>query len=1431
MARGGRLLRIAGLGLAGLSLLVVGLVFLANTSAGGAMIAAYVSRAASSPGSAVTVGGLDNPVSGAPVVRDVSIADAKGVWLKINRVEVQWSPLTLLRGVADIDALDIGAVDVLRKPLEGPAPPDDGNVIDKIKAAISWRPPLAVRVGSLKVGRLALAEPALGAAASLSVAGSADLGATGSAARLVLDAKRTDAPGAVAAQIDIAGDGAKLKLAIDATEPQGGLVARLADIPGLPPVEIHLSGDGTLDAFAAKLDARAGDVADADGIATIRREAGRRRLSFDLSARLSALLPKDVAALFEKTTRASGEGGVADNGAVQLDRFTLDASAFTLDGAGALDADGRLSGQARLDGKPAQANAAFAAKALLANATLSGALAKPEGVVRLLVEEARGPMGRIGHVELNASVAPVSNAAGVFDVSASGNATGLALADAALSEALGESARLEFRARAEKLDQMDVSIATLSTGAAEFAYSGRAGLDLLDGRARLAAPDLSRFARLAKTSLKGALALDARLSGAPRAGRISAALDGGVTQPGTGIAAVDGLFGKRLAIAGKASLTDGGVTFDKLQLTGERASATIDGAATQGKADLVARLSVPDLKQADARLAGRADADVTLKGSLRKLDATFNLVARDARAIGRAIPQMSLTGETHDLTGAATITAALDGSIDRKPTRGNFNAQRAGETWTIDTLDLSVDRASIKGALSLDAANLARGRLTVAAPDLDAFSPFALQKLAGRLDADISLDNSGGKQSATIEAHGQGVRSSEVSIDRLDAQANARDLYGQPQIEGRVAADAMRVGGETISKARMVAKPGAGGVTDLDLVLDARGFAITGRAALANGETRRLDIAQFSATRAGKRIALAGPASVTLRDGGAELKDLVIAAGSGRLSVEGFAGQTLALDVNARALPLSMLALADPSLAADGVADLQAKIGGTAKSPTGDWRVKVARLATAQTRSAGLPAIEASASGALAGGRSTVGADVSIGARSKLKITGSAPLGAGALDLAVKGALDAALANTMLSANGQTVAGLAKVDLTLKGAVSAPMVGGTVAIANGGFSDPLNGIALTNIAGVLSGNGRELMISGLNGQTKNGGRIAVAGKVNVDPAGAFPAALVVKSADAQFVDSELASATGDLDLTINGPLARAPRVAGRVTLRSMDVNVPDRMPVNLKPLPGTRQIDARGFAAQMIAIERKEKARAARKSTFDAPIDLVIAAPDRIFVRGRGLDAEFGGQLKIGGTIQKPIVDGGFDLRRGRMQLLTQRLEITQGKLAFAGGLTPQLDFAAQTSAGGVTANVVVTGPASQPAFAFTSSPSLPQDEVLSRLLFAKASASLTPFQAVQLAMALAQFTGATSGADAFEKMRKALGVDSLDIDAGAAGGPTVGVSRYIAKGVSVGVRTGVKSDQTAVTVGVDVFKNFRVQSETRVDGKTSVGVGVEWEY
>jgi translocation and assembly module TamB len=91
-----------------------------------------------------------------------------------------------------------------------------------------------------------------------------------------------------------------------------------------------------------------------------------------------------------------------------------------------------------------------------------------------------------------------------------------------------------------------------------------------------------------------------------------------------------------------------------------------------------------------------------------------------------------------------------------------------------------------------------------------------------------------------------------------------------------------------------------------------------------------------------------------------------------------------------------------------------------------------------------------------------------------------------------------------------------------------------------------------------------------------------------------------------------------------------------------------------------------------------------------------------------------------------------------------QRLDSTRGRLTFGGELTaPDLDFTAETKAAEVTArSIAVTGPANQPNFALSSDPNLPQDEVFSRLLFKKASGGLSPFQALQLAQALAQFSG-----------------------------------------------------------------------------------------
>ena len=86
------------------------------------------------------------------------------------------------------------------------------------------------------------------------------------------------------------------------------------------------------------------------------------------------------------------------------------------------------------------------------------------------------------------------------------------------------------------------------------------------------------------------------------------------------------------------------------------------------------------------------------------------------------------------------------------------------------------------------------------------------------------------------------------------------------------------------------------------------------------------------------------------------------------------------------------------------------------------------------------------------------------------------------------------------------------------------------------------------------------------------------------------------------------------------------------------------------------------------------------------------------------------------------------------------------------------------------------------------------------------------------LAQAVAQLSGGSDN-DAFEQLRRSLGVDSLDITVGASGGPGVGVSRYISDNVRVGVKAGAQPEESGVTVDIDLTRRLKAQGEVNAEG------------
>lgn len=1407
------------------------------------VLGGLLSKTLSTPSSQVTIGAVDGALSSDATIRDVVISDKDGPWLKLDQARLVWRRLALIMGRLEVDSLEIGKLEILRKPLPGPTPVEaepDGKLIPDL--------PVKVEVKAFKLKELQLGETIAGQAARLMADGKAKLGNPSEGLDVSIDANRLDQPGRFVLRLLFVPEGGKLEVKANLVEPEGGLLSKAANLPGTPPINFNLDGRGSLDSWNARLDFDAGPDIGAKGSARITRIGTDRRLALDLASRIEGLVPGPAAAIFSGTTKLDGGMAFSDSGAFRIDRLDLTSRTARLGVGGTITADRIADMSIEARAVPTEGGVTKAAETeletLAFDGSLKGPLASPKVNGILKASGLRTKDSALDRIEATITADPIGDdpKATRFALSADAKVEGLKLADPAMRRAIGSRATLAFRATTTSDGIVDISKLTVDSDTARAHYVGRVGQNVLSGTLDAALADLSVYSGLAGRALAGRVDAKAVLSGDPARKSVSADVELATSELVLGVDAADGLLGRKPRLTGKVSQAYDGYGFENLRLEGAQLLATLQGQATSTSADVKGRVDLRSLAAIDERLGGQASIDARLSGSLEKPDLVASVSAPAATANGRPIRDLKLDATVTDLTGVLDGSVRLSGDIAGKGLRGDAHvAKRNASEWSIDKLVFALGSVAVDGHAVVDARSLlGDGQLTIRAGNLDDLSPLALVPMGGNLDASVNLARDGGRQDATIRAQGASLRYDRFGLAKLDADLKGHDLLDRPSLEGRLNADRIVASGQTIDTVRLTAT-GTANASDVALTAQAKGFALDGAARLIPGDATRIELQRFSAARGGDKLALAGPATVTLEDGNALIEGLTIAAGGGRVSVQGRAGQSLDLKVGIRALPLALARIASPSLALAGTLDGEANVRGSAQSPEGHYALTVSRLVAPETRKAGLPPIDAKASGTLSGGHASIDGRVSAGRGADVTITGSLPVETGgAINVRARGNLDASLANSMLSVGGQRVAGRVALDAGVTGTVAAPRVEGNAILSGGSFTDPLNGIRLTDIQGRVSGKGDTIAIERLSAATRNGGRLNVDGRVSVDPAAGFPGTIKVTADKAELVSSPLMTAVSNLNLALSGPLARTPKITGRIDVVSIDVSVPDRLPANVQPLPGIRHVNTpRDVRARLDkrAEKKAQIANAGRKggkaaTPFNATMDLMVSAPNRIFVRGRGIDAELGGELRLTGASSAPRAIGKFELRRGRFTLVGQRLDFTRGDLNFAGDLTmPELDFAAETKAAEITARVRVMGPANQPTFSLTSDPNMAQDEILSRILFQKASGGLSPFQAIQLAQAVAQLSGGSAGPDIMDSARKSLGLDSLDVSTGSTGSPTVGGSRYISDKLSVGVKAGAKPADTAATVDYDITRRIKVKGEAGSDGRTAVGVGAEWEW
>jgi translocation and assembly module TamB len=337
----------------------------------------------------------------------------------------------------------------------------------------------------------------------------------------------------------------------------------------------------------------------------------------------------------------------------------------------------------------------------------------------------------------------------------------------------------------------------------------------------------------------------------------------------------------------------------------------------------------------------------------------------------------------------------------------------------------------------------------------------------------------------------------------------------------------------------------------------------------------------------------------------------------------------------------------------------------------------------------------------------------------------------------------------------------------------------------------------------------------------------------------IPADITLTARRARPLRSDLVTTVFDADLRLAGRIIEDARLAGRIAISRMDITVPERLPAGVQTLPGVQERGTRPAGTPPLAPPAPP---GAESPLPPIALEVTVEAPRAVFVRGRGIDAEFGGTLGIAGTIVAPSINGGLAMRRGTLEFFDRRLDFRRGTVSFdAGTFVPTLDFLAASRAREITANVTVTGPANDPRIEFSSTPELPQDEILSRLLFDRRASELSPFQLAQLAQILAGAAGidVPGGGGILDRIRRTLALDRLSVgeernrENTRSTGATLETGRYVADGVYLGVRQGTEGGPPRVGVQVDIAPRVRLEAETGGNsaGGDRVGLSFEWEY
>jgi translocation and assembly module TamB len=1438
------------LALASLTTLVVLALALVQTGFGRAFIERQVALALAAPdGAPAEVEGLQGFLPFDIRLKRLALADREGVWLRVEDLHLDWSPLALLRGLLHVEALTARRVEVLRPPAADESEPEPEPTEPFRLPELPDAVPSLV-VDRLAVDQIALGAPVLGEPASFSLNGELVTREQGRAALLDLALARVDqatARASLQARLEL--NARALDLAFSAEET-GGLLAAVSGLPEAGDLAISLNGAGPLSDWTGRLEADAQGLAQAEGTlrlaAVDQPKAGlvvevrptpslvpdelERLLGERIGISLDVVQTAPQALALEELRVVTAAAELTGNGRIDLERDTLAADA-------ALEVS-ELASLSELAGTPLEGSASLSLRA-------SGAPMQPSGQVTLEATDLAVADARARRLETTLDVRFLQSlAAGPPAVEAKGEGglSGLELAALPELPISDLTWRLDVGMPAD--GRARISTLELKGGAVTLAVEGALDRKTLAGdlEVSLDARDLASLTSPFGQRVEGDLSLESKVAIAQQAEQIGVRLTGALDDLGGLPPGAAELLGRNVTLAADAEVAPG-ERVSLRDLLVEGAESTLSGDLGLGleNQDLEGafRLTLPRLAALEPLvqqgIAGSLVADATLGGTLASPTVQLETEGQEVALAGQAFRRVLLTATAEGLPDApeGAVRLGLEQGKIAATLSGKYRL--ADQALRLSDVALNAPSTRVGGAFNLDLDPLLiDGSLKGGVRDLAALEPLIGLPLRGQVDLDARLSHPDRRQRVAATLNGGGLRAPFGELERVELRANVRDALAKPQIEAEATVTGLSQADLRLAQARVQA---SGTPESWRVRASANGqavepFDLESEAEVTLADAIRVRLTRLSGSAAEQPIRLAGPATLVLGDAMAlQGLDLRIAGaeitGDARLG-----GGRVEAEAALRGLSLALLSrFGAPDVT--GQANATLRLTGAADNPQGTIDIDLSDLKPADPAFADVPPVQFAATARLAERRlnadlraegltdGPVAATVGLPVVLRLDPFEFATPQDGELSGRFAGQIQLGRIDDLVYIGDQSLEGLFTTDLTVGGTIARPRVDGTLSIADGSYANGTTGTVLRRITLKADVSEQQLTVAELSATDGGRGRLSAEGEMAIEPARSLPYGLRARLREVRLIQRDDVDATVSARLELTGDLQGA-KLGGTVTVDRLEATIPE----GTGPQIATLEVVEVGGNAPPVAEQRAGQAG----DGFKLILDLTVNLPARVFVRGLGLESEWSGRLQVRGPAASPLIVGHLEVRRGRFDFLNRRFDLRQGTIEFTGSTPPepQINLEAASRGGGITALVRLTGPASQPQLQLTSDPVLPEDEVLSRLLFNQPLSEVTPAQAAQLALAVNQLRG--GGPGVLGQVRTALGVDTLDVGGGdTPGSASVRAGKYLSDDVYVEVEQGTDQASGKARVEIEILPNVSLEADTSQDANS--GIGIQWRF